>query len=762
MHKLIKKNSYMPVLLAIAVILAITFIFTLYSIIIHKNLNDEVIVTLNEASLQTAKALKNKITGDMNAITDVALMISNMEDKPEVIIDALKKVADTHRFMRMGMVKPDGTTVTTDGRITRLPDRPYIRAALRGETSVSDRLMDIVDGRIIIVYGAPIYSRDWRKVEAVLFGTFSIEEYHTSLATNSFDGKGYSYIVDRNGYIISASGKSKGMYEFENILQTIAVMDKSKKKALESLINGMQNDKHGYVEFISNSRIDKAVEKYMYYTPLGVNDWYLLMAVPTDALNKKMFVTLGLTFLLACVIIAICSVILVILLKSQKASKKVLEDIVYVSKTTGNMSYEKFKLDAKAIIDKPHSRNSYALVSLDIDKFKYINDMFGYNEGDKLIRYMDRIFSKNCREDELSAHVGADDFVLLLRYRDRKSLCARLGILTELIEEYKRPDNKNYKISVSMGVYEISDNDIDMDTMKDRAEIPRKQAKINRALPYAFYDETVREKILKDREMENRMAYALEKGEFVVFYQPKFWTQDGGLAGAEALVRWKQEDGTLLPPGAFVPLFEENGFIVQLDRYVFEQVCKDVKRWMEQGLYVLPISSNMSRKNIVIENIAYEYDAIISEFGIPKNLVALELTETAFVESDSIIGYFVTKMNERGFNIIMDDFGMGFSSLGLLIKMDIDTLKLDRSLVRDIDNNDKSRAVVGLVIRLMHKWNVKVNAEGVETSRQLENLSRLRCDEVQGYYFAKPMPADEYEKLLSRTQETDTATGLCD
>lgn len=501
---------------------------------------------------------------------------------------------------------------------------------------------------------------------------------------------------------------------------------------------------------MSKDENGKLVKKYMYYIPLDINDWYLLSTVPTDVLDGKMLSSLAATGILGAIIIAICAIILLILLRNQQRAKDALEQIVYVDKVTGNSSYEKFKLDALSILEKNQGNSRYALVSVDIDKFKYINDMFGYAEGDSLICYIDNVFLNNCGNDELAAHIAADDFILLLKYDTKENLCKRLELLNSYIEEYKRPAGRNYKVLISIGVYEIAANVTDIDTMKDRAEIPRKQVKRDKSALYAFYDESVREKILRDRELENNMSAALRHGEFVVLYQPKFLVHDKSLAGAEALVRWRKDDGTLIEPGSFIPLFEENGFIVSLDEYVFTQVCRDIKRWQEEGYEVMPISSNLSRKNIAIEDLAAVYEAIVDKFGIPKELVALELTETAFVENDSVIGDFVMKMNSKGFSISMDDFGTGLSSLGQLLRIDISTLKLDRSLVRDIDSNHKSRAIVDVCINLMHQWDVGVTAEGVETIEQFEYLKELQCDEVQGYYFARPMARAEYEKLLKR------------
>lgn len=208
----------------------------------------------------------------------------------------------------------------------------------------------------------------------------------------------------------------------------------------------------------------------------------------------------------------------------------------------------------------------------------------------------------------------------------------------------------------------------------------------------------------------------------------------------------------MMKPDSFIYLFEENDFITVIDNYVFRQVCADLRKWIDKGYDVVPISSNLSRKNIVIPNIASEYDAIAASFGIPKELTGIEITETALIENEDAIVDFVKRMRSKGFPIIIDDFGTGFSSLGMLMNIEIDTLKIDRSFVAAINENVRSYELLKVGVRLLHRWGITVNVEGIETLQQYERLKHLRCDEAQGFYLSKPLAAHEFEKLLAENE----------
>ncbi len=286
----------------------------------------------------------------------------------------------------------------------------------------------------------------------------------------------------------------------------------------------------------------------------------------------------------------------------------------------------------------------------------------------------------------------------------------------------------------------------------DRANTARKTIKGGHKNSFAFYDKEMHKKILKEKEIENSMVDALNNGEFIVYFQPKYSLSDYQIIGAEALVRWDNPQKGLIPPIEFIPVFERNGFIVNIDFYVFEEVCKKIREWMDEGQKVVPISVNLSRMHFVNSNFIEEFKLIVDKYKIPTRLIELELTETAVL--DNIEGLLDTMNNlkEKGFVISMDDFGTGYSSLNLLKELPVDILKLDRAFFTEKDESNNEKIVISNVIKMAKELKMKVISEGVETISQVEFLKQIGCDMVQGYLFSKPMPVKEFEKIAFKKE----------
>ncbi|MDU4621999.1 MAG: EAL domain-containing protein, partial [Clostridioides difficile] len=286
----------------------------------------------------------------------------------------------------------------------------------------------------------------------------------------------------------------------------------------------------------------------------------------------------------------------------------------------------------------------------------------------------------------------------------------------------------------------------------DRANTARKTIKGGHKNSFAFYDKEMHKKILKEKEIENSMVDALNNGEFIVYFQPKYSLSDYQIIGAEALVRWDNPQKGLIPPIEFIPVFERNGFIVNIDFYVFEEVCKKIREWMDEGQKVVPISVNLSRMHFVNSNFIEKFKLIVDKYKIPTRLIELELTETAVL--DNIEGLLDTMNNlkEKGFVISMDDFGTGYSSLNLLKELPVDILKLDRAFFTEKDESNNEKIVISNVIKMAKELKMKVISEGVETISQVEFLKQIGCDMVQGYLFSKPMPVKEFEKIAFKKE----------
>ncbi|WP_423362741.1 putative bifunctional diguanylate cyclase/phosphodiesterase [Clostridioides difficile] len=436
---------------------------------------------------------------------------------------------------------------------------------------------------------------------------------------------------------------------------------------------------------------------------------------------------------------------------NKKKKEDYLKRIAYTDSLTGADSIDKFKINSNKLFAK-NNPEEYALFYMDVDKFKYINDMFGYDMGNNTLIHISDTIASELKEDEIFARVSADHFVLLIKYKTDDDIKTRLNSIYNKVQIFSNPKINYYKLILDCGIYKISKSDNDINTIMDRANTARKTIKGGHKNSFAFYDKEMHKKILKEKEIENSMVDALNNGEFVVYFQPKYRLSDYQIIGAEALVRWDNPQKGLIPPIEFIPVFERNGFIVNIDFYVFEEVCKKIREWMDEGQEVVPISVNLSRMHFVNSNFIEKFKLIVDKYKIPTSLIELELTETAVL--DNIEGLLDTMNNlkENGFVISMDDFGTGYSSLNLLKELPVDILKLDRAFFTEKDESNNEKIVISNVIKMAKELKMKVISEGVETISQVEFLKQIGCDMVQGYLFSKPMPVKEFEKIAFKKE----------
>ena len=314
---------------------------------------------------------------------------------------------------------------------------------------------------------------------------------------------------------------------------------------------------------------------------------------------------------------------------------------------------------------------------------------------------------------------------------------------------WDRDNPEQIILPLSIGVYEADGSIQAIQAMVDRADIARRTVKGKADRLFAFYDETLRSKLLHDKAMESQMESALEKGEFSVYYQPQIDAKTQAIVGAEALVRWIKPDGRVLPPAEFIPLFEANGFIGDLDQYVFRIVCEQQKKWLQKGLPIVPVSVNLSRFQLLNSGFITEYRTILQNAGIEPRWVGVEITESAMLQNTDVLYDAMKRLHALGLEILVDDFGTGYSSMLLLKDSPIDILKLDKSFVDDI-GNWRGEKIISSIISLSKSLHIRVTAEGVETADQYEFLKGVGCDCIQGYYFARPMPENEFAKKLAQ------------
>lgn len=425
-----------------------------------------------------------------------------------------------------------------------------------------------------------------------------------------------------------------------------------------------------------------------------------------------------------------------------------MERTLFRDPLTGGANERKFMSQAQHILCGADKKN-YAVVAFHVKGFRIINEMFGYENGTKVLRGIQWVFEKNMGAEELSAHVHADQFLLLLSFQSKTELLDRIQKICADLENTVEFYGIHYKMEPAFGVCECSaDSETDLHKLICRAAFALKSGVEMDNLPVSFYDEQSKIRDMTLKNMEDRLESAMKNGEFVVYYQPKYSVSDETLCGAEALVRWKTQDGTLVPPGEFIPVFEQDGKIAKLDRYIFRQVCRDIRKWTEEGRKVVPVSVNLSRVNLLHPSIAEEYRKEASRYGVSVHLLELEVTESAFAQNESVLKESLHKLVSAGFSLSIDDFGSDYSSLKTLYDIPAHSLKLDREFLNGFDCGKRGRAIISSVIDLAGKLNMAVVAEGVESREHLEFLKKIHCTEAQGYYFSPPMPEQQFADLL--------------
>ncbi|MDD6051152.1 MAG: EAL domain-containing protein [Clostridiales bacterium] len=396
-----------------------------------------------------------------------------------------------------------------------------------------------------------------------------------------------------------------------------------------------------------------------------------------------------------------------------------------------------------------HPEKEYSIVCSNIENFKLISDMMGTQESERLLKELADIAQRGVGDAGFCGRYGADRFLGFVQ-RD-KEIEARDTYgengLTDCSPMLKG-------MVIRWGVYEIHDRAMPVMKMCDRAVLAVNSIKGQYHRYYAVYNDSLRGKLLRERKLTASMETALAENQFVVYLQPKYSLQGEDVAGAEALVRWIHPELGFVSPGEFIPLFEKNGFIQRLDYFVWEQMCKLLRSWMDKGYQTVPISVNVSRADVYQDNLVNTFLCLTQQYGIHPQQLHIEITESAYTENSGRILQTVEELRRQGFVIEMDDFGSGYSSLNMLSQMKLDVLKLDMKFIQNEINKPQEESILDDVISMAHHVHLSVVAEGVETQEQVKRLREVGSDFVQGYYFAKPMPMADFECLLKEKAST--------
>lgn len=423
----------------------------------------------------------------------------------------------------------------------------------------------------------------------------------------------------------------------------------------------------------------------------------------------------------------------------------------YIDRVTEGVNQRYLREWLKTTLKK--NDDALCLVYMNLAKFKAINDLYGYEKGNDLLRLIYNCIKRELSPAERCSRISADNYIIIMRYESAELIEKRLKKIADRINECFNADmEKNYRLSFSAGVYLVTDRTLGFSVMADRANIARKNTaeQAHNIIEIAFYDEKDRQEFLREKEIEDKMESALANGEFVVYLQPKLDLDRNEVEGAEALIRWNSPEKGLIPPIQFIDLFERNGFIKKIDLYVFETICKLMRKWMDEGTPLISISVNLSRLHFLEKNFLEQFDEIRQKYDVPAEYLEFELTERTVFEETEVLGVLTEAMNRMralGYRCSLDDFGSGHSCLNILKELPIDVLKLDRGFFIG-QYNEQSRVIIRTIINMAKELDMKTVAEGVDTPEQCYFLRESGCNMLQAFLYKRPMPIEEFEELI--------------
>lgn len=443
----------------------------------------------------------------------------------------------------------------------------------------------------------------------------------------------------------------------------------------------------------------------------------------------------------------ICSVFLLRFKQAEQAKNK-LENMKKFDQLTQLPRLKHFRENVELQL-RNNSHSTYAILNVDIHKFKYINDTLGYEVGDEILKEISKCISTGAYDIVMSARDCADKFVVLMNYVNDKQIEKNILDLNRIFKSRMQSFSIGNSVYIVAGVAKLKSG-MDFVSVLDNANIARKKAKKIAGSHCCFYDEKLEAESQLELEISNSMQRAYEHKEFQMYLQPKINLQTGKIVGAEALTRWIKKDGSVYVPDQFIPLFEKNGFIVQLDFYIYNCACKLLQDWITLDITPVTISLNVSRVHLQTDDFVKKINHMVDRHQIPHQYLEFELTESIFLDQTEIALQTMHGLRESGYSVAIDDFGAGFSSLNLLKDMTTDVLKLDKDFFRKGNMQKEEKIIVSSITNMAKQLEMKVLSEGVETEAQSNFLRDISCDMAQGYLFAKPMPKEEFTKLLKK------------
>ena len=636
------------------------------------------------------------------------------------------------------LVTPDGIEVGREYETLPEPMREALGRAGEGEPAVSDIYDSESMGADIFVVCVPV-TQDGRVRGVLAAGDLATRM--RALFSEQFSLSDYSYVhlIGDDGVFRIRSEEGALPEETQFIFDNPHLSEETKERMRTVLTEGESG--------MFTLRIEGTGYK-VFLQPVGLNGWYLFCVNSMKDVMGSVYWIIAGTQTVFLLILAFCIFLIVSGYRILQSNNKMLLRAAYMDPLTEGCNLQGF---VKKLEEACGQGREGSVAALNLHQFKFINEIFGREQADRLLKDIGEILKRELTAEEFFGRATADDFYLFLEGTDRQKTEDRLHGIMRKVKELPFLVRSSYHVLFYCGVAGTRGQE----GKKDLAS--RLMTQVMFALDKAgeirqdnvwFYDTQLHEKEKLGNYVESHMYQALEKGEFRLYLQPKINLNDGSLAGAEALVRWVTEEGRTIFPNDFIPLFEKNGFCARLDMYMAEQACGQIRRWIDAGLCPVPISVNQSKLLFYQEDYIERLCEITDRYGISRKYIVLEILEGLAAENLDDLNHTIFRLKELGFQISMDDFGSGYSSLNILSSLEIDEVKLDREflLAMGTAREEKQKAMMRNVVQIAKDFKIRTVAEGVETEENEHFLQEINCDYGQGYYYSRPIPAAEFEE----------------
>lgn len=723
-------------IVTLAVFISLIILLSFLSIQLAKsNLSSERSNYLEELGSKNSELLNAELTYDLRLVqaTSTAIAQQDRLDIPS-ISSTLKELSTINNFDEVGIILPDNTIYTaTHDTNTIKTNYPF--KDLPTNAFISDMFWDTEYGEAILI-SYPIIQNS--VTTGVLFAIKTATDLTTDLHIEDSGSKANCYVIKKNGAPILRSDTTGNLGDFDNLFNAITKLEKD-PQASQILQSNLSKDQNG--SLIINKKIKP---KYLSYNKVGINDWYIVTIIPEEILSSNPLIQ-RLTYSLL-LIIGISLIFSYIIVATSISYNKQLELIAYTDDVTGYGNFNNFKQCCNKLI-KNNPYLNYAVVAFDINQFKVINDIYGHDIGNTVLKHIAKVLSTLVSEKECFGRIGADNFSLLLTYNEDTDVIYRLQAISTQVSGFI----DGYIIGLSYGICRITEPNPEVSVLCDRASIAKSSIKNSIGVNYAFFNKSRRNELIREKEIENLMESALANREFICYLQPQFRLDNDEIFGAEALVRWNKPGKGIISPGEFIPVFEKNGFIKKLDYYMFEQVCILLNKWKRTNpsFFPLIISVNLSRLHLSTPTLCQDLLAITKKYMVEPSNIEIELTESAVYEDAARMIQAMRSLKSHGFILAIDDFGSGYSSLNTLKDIPADVLKLDKGFLEQSVNNKRGSHIITSLIDMAKSMGIMTIAEGVENSHHVRFLRQAGCDVAQGYYYSKPLPPEIFEEQLA-------------